>query len=62
MDELDPDLDKGFNSVHSNTISITIPHELGQFSLSIDDLKLQKDHSIGNKARTTVSIDYLIQI
>lgn len=62
VDDLDPDLDRKFNSLQANTLIISVPQDIGQMSFSLENLYLQKEHSIGSKLRSTVRLDYIFQL
>jgi hypothetical protein len=62
LEQLDPDIAKALNSVKDSTIAISVPNEVGQFTLSLENMELEKSHSIGNKQRTSIRVDYTIDI
>jgi hypothetical protein len=62
IDELDPDTDRKYTSVQSNSLALTVPQELGQITLGFENTFLEKNHSIGSKQRSTIRLDYIIEI
>jgi hypothetical protein len=62
IDQLDPDTDKDFTSVQSNTMLISFPDDFGEITFSVENMYLEKYHSIGHKQRSTLRLDYLVEI
>lgn len=62
IEQLDPDIAKALNSVKDSTFAVSVPNEVGQFTLSLENMELEKSHSIGNKQRTSIRLDYTLDI
>jgi hypothetical protein len=62
LDELDPDIVRKFNSLQSNALILSFPQDVGALSLSLENLYLQKEHSLGSKMRSTFRLDYVFKL